>query len=147
MDAKQASAAAPSEHEQEANVVQPDRSSLFSPAITERNHNMYSQRRGHIGGQYALQSLRSMIAASAIGHYTVEQVISKADPCDYRQELIRLGYVLKLNEESKDESPRKTANRLSSQLGALTLEELIAKIQKMGSAALESQQTMGNLNN
>ena len=53
---------------------------------------------------------------SAISDYTIEQVISKADPSDYRQELARLGYVLKINdqEETKgDESPSKTANKMS----------------------------------
>ena len=76
---------------------------------------------------------------SAISDYTIEQVISKADPSDYRQELARLGYVLKINdqEETKgDESPSKTANKMSDQLSNLTLEELIVKIK--ASAALDN---------
>ena len=80
---------------------------------------------------------------SAISDYTIEQVISKADPSDYRQELARLGYVLKINdqEETKaDESPSKTANKMSDQLSNLTLEELIAKIK--ASAALDNSQNM-----
>ena len=62
-------------------------------------------------------------------------MISKADPSDYRQELARLGYVLKINnqEETKDDSPTKTANKMSDQLANLTLEELIEKI-KMSTA-------------
>ena len=120
-------------------VQQPDRSQLCSPAVTERNNrNTYSQRRGHLGGAYALQSLEKIVADSAISDYTIEQVISKADPSDYRQELARLGYVLKINnqEETKDNSPSKTANKMSEQLANLTLEELIEKIK--ASAALES---------
>ena len=70
---------------------QPDRSKLCSPAVTERNHNIYSQRRGHLGGAYALQTLIHVVQDSAISDYKVEQVISKADPSDYKQELARLG--------------------------------------------------------
>ena len=56
----------------------------MSPAITEQGYRGgYSQRRGH-SGVYALQQLINMIEESAIGDYTIEQVISKADPCDYR---------------------------------------------------------------
>ena len=82
-----------------------------------------------------------MIEESAIGDYTIEQVISKADPCDYRQELARLGYVLQLNnkEESKDDSPTKTAKKMSLKLSSMTLEELIAQIKVMGEGALENQ--------
>lgn len=51
-----------------------------------------------MGGVYALKSLEQIVAESAISDYTIEQVISKADPSDYRQELARLGYVLKIND-------------------------------------------------
>ena len=94
--------------QQDLNVgggLQPDRTNVCSPAVTERNsRHMFSQRRGHLGGAYALQTLERIIGESAIGDYTVESVISKADPTDYRQELARLGNVLNLNadEESKD---------------------------------------------
>ena len=69
-----------------------------------------------MGGSYTLQSLITVIENSAIRDYTVEQVISKADPSDYRQELARFGFVLQLNdkEESKAESPSKTANKMST---------------------------------
>ena len=63
---------------------QPDRSLLASPAVTERNHNIYSQRRGHLGGGYALQSLIQVVENSALSDFTVEQVISKVDPSDYK---------------------------------------------------------------
>ena len=76
-----------------------DRTNLKSAAVTEHNYNMYSQRRGHLGGSFAIESLTKMIEESGIGLYTVEQVISKADPSDYKQELARLGYVLKVDHE------------------------------------------------
>ena len=81
----------------------PDRALLVSPAVTERNMKIHSQRRGQLEGAEALQSFEKVIDESAIGDYTVEQVISKADPSDYKQELARLGYVLKLDgqEEAK----------------------------------------------
>lgn len=118
-----------------------DRQRLFSPAVTERNKNMYSQRRGHLGGAYALDSLKKVIDESVIGDYTVEQVISKADPSDYKQELARLGYVLHMNnagEGQQPESPTKTAKKMSLSLSNLTLKEMINKISEMGPDALEN---------
>ena len=85
--------------------------------MTERNRtNIYSQRRGHFGGSYSLQSLITVVEDSVIRDYTVEQVVNKADPSDYKQELARFGFVLQLNdkEETKVESPSKTASKMST---------------------------------
>ena len=61
--------------------------------------------------------------------------------------MARLGFVLKINvqEEVKDGSPSKIANKLSDKLANLTLEELVAKMKT--SASLEDTQNMQNLNN
>ena len=82
-----------------------------------------------------------MINESAISDYTVEQVISKADPSDYKQELARLGYVLHMNnaeEGQQPESPTKIANKMSNSLSNLTLKEMTTKISEMGPDALEN---------
>ena len=54
---------------------------------------MYSARRGH-GGLMPLKNLEQMVRESDLDHYTVEQVISKADPQDYKEELARFTRLL-----------------------------------------------------
>ena len=108
---------------------QADRS--HSPAVTEHSSASKlpsSQRRGtNLGGEHALASLAKVVEESGISDYTVESVISKADPADYKQELARLGYVLNLNlkEENKDDSPTKTAKKMQVSIAAYTLDELL----------------------
>ena len=50
----------------------PDRALLVSPAVTERNMKIHSQRRGQLKGAEALQSFEKVVDESAIGDYTVE---------------------------------------------------------------------------
>ena len=75
-------------------------------------------------------------------------MISKADPSDYKQELARLGYVLKLDAGKEEEkSPTKKAVKMSDSLAVMTLEALIQQINSLGVEALEENNTMENLNN
>ena len=78
-------------------------------AVTEVNSFAHHQRYGNLGSDFTPQALEKVVQDSGIGHYTVEQVISKADPDDYRQELARLAYVLKMEpgEAGSEESPTK----------------------------------------
>ena len=83
---------------------------------------MYSARRGH-GGLMPLKSLEQMVRESDLGHYTVEQVISKADPQDYKEELARLTRLfrfengvaenLKKGDKASSESPNKRMKKLA----------------------------------
>ena len=94
---------------------------VSSPAVTERNLNMHSNRRGYLGGQDAIEVLEQTIEESSISHYYVSQVLSKSDPTDYKLMCPRICYVLSLTVEDQN----KHTLPLVKQLLEMPLDELI----------------------
>ena len=66
-------------------------------AMTEVSAFAHHQKYGNLGTDFQPSTLAKVVADSGIGYYTVEQVVSKHDPEDYRQELSRFALVLQMD--------------------------------------------------
>ena len=77
-----------------SNKPSQDKTSPRRMAMTEVNTFAHHQKYGNLGTDFQPSTLAKVVGDSGIGYYTVEQVISKHAPDDYRQELSRYALVL-----------------------------------------------------
>ena len=80
----------------QVNELQRDRSKLMTPNVGQRNFKR-EQRSNHIDNPGVV--LHKILETSGIEDYTVEQVVSMADPQEYKQELSAVVQSLDLQNE------------------------------------------------